>query len=40
MGNLGKQVITDLGIPLAKDVLSGLVSNIALNAASNVINKL
>ena len=30
--NLGKKVITDLAIPLARDNLSGLVSNIAPNA--------
>ena len=32
LGNLGKKVITDLAIPLARDNLSGLVSNIAPNA--------
>ena len=32
LGNLGKIVITDLAIPLARDNLSGLVSNIAPNA--------
>ena len=43
LGNLGKRVgkeaLTNLVIPLAKDDLAGLVSNIAKNAASNVINK-
>ena len=34
-GNLGKKVITDLAIPLAKDNLPGLVRNVA----SNAINK-
>ena len=34
----GKQAITDLAIPWAKDVLLGLVINIASNAASNAIN--
>ena len=35
MGNLGEKVITDLAIPLARDILPGLVSNLA----SNAINK-
>ena len=35
---IGKQAITDLAIPWAKDVLLGLVINIALNAASNARN--
>ena len=43
LGNLGKRVgkeaLTNLVIPLAKDDLAGLVSSIATNAASNVINK-
>ena len=30
---MGKKATTDLGVPLAKDVLPGLVSNIASNAA-------
>ena len=34
-----KMVITDLAIPLAKEVLSGLVSSKASNPASNAINK-
>ena len=33
--NLGKQVIADLAIPLARDNLPGLV----INSASNAINK-
>ena len=32
--------MTDLAIPFAKDVLPGLVSNMASNATSNVIDKL
>ena len=35
LGNLGKKVITDLAILLARDNLAGLVSNLA----SNAINK-
>ena len=35
IGKVGKKVITDLAIPLARDSLPGLVSNLA----SNVINK-
>ena len=35
LGNLGKKVIRDLAIPLARDNLPGLVSNLA----SNAINK-
>ena len=35
-----KRTMTDLAIPLAKDVLPGLVSNMASNATSNVIDKL
>ena len=35
LGNLGKKVITNLAIPLARDDLPGLVSNLA----SNEINK-
>ena len=35
LGNLGKKVITDLAIHLARDNLPGLVSNFA----SNAINK-
>ena len=36
LGNLAKNVITDLAIPSARDNLSGLVSNLA----SNAINKI
>ena len=39
LGKLGKQVITDLFIPFAKNSLPGLVSNIASGVASNTINK-
>ena len=35
LSDLGKKVITDLAIPLARDNLSGLISNLA----SNAINK-
>ena len=35
LGNLGKKVITDLAIPLARDNLPGLV----INLASNTINQ-
>ena len=35
LGNLRKKVITDLAIPLFRDNLPGLVSNLA----SNVVNK-
>ena len=35
LGNLHKKVITDLAIPLVRDNLLGLVSNLA----SNVVNK-
>ena len=35
LGHLGKKLITDLSIPLAKNNLHGLVSNLA----SNAINK-
>ena len=34
LGNLGKKVITDLVIPLARDNLPGLVSNLAANETS------
>ena len=44
LGTLGidmvKRTMTDLAIPLAKDVLPGLVSNMASNATSSVIDKL
>ena len=40
LGNIGKNVITDLAIPLAGDNVPGLVSNLASNANSNVIDKL
>ena len=32
LGNLGKKVITHLAIPLTRDDLPGLVSNLASNA--------
>ena len=42
ISNLGKamdkEVIIDLAIPLAKDILPTLVNNIASNAVLNVIN--
>ena len=37
---LGKRVVRDLAIPLAKNNLPGLVSNTASNAASIAVNKL
>ena len=37
--NLGKKVITDLTIPVAIYILAGLVSNLASNVTSCVINK-
>ena len=35
---LGKKFLTNVAFPFAKDVLFGLVSNIASNATSNEIN--
>ena len=32
LGNLGKQVLAEIPIPLARDNLPGLVSNLASNA--------
>ena len=40
LGNIGKNVITNLAIPLAGDNVPRLVSNLASNANSNVIDKL
>ena len=34
LGNLSEKVITDLTIPLARDDLLGLISNIASNATN------
>ena len=39
LAKLGKKVMREFAIPFAKNNLPGLVSNIASNAASNVINK-
>ena len=43
LGRLGKllvkKAVTDLAVPVAKDILSRLVSSISSNAASNAINK-
>ena len=39
LGNLGKKVITDLAIVLARDNLPGLVSNLASNATINLKKK-
>ena len=39
LGNLGKKVITDLAIPLARDDLPGLVSNLAANAIHKLEKK-
>ena len=36
--NLGNKVITDLTIPVAIYILAGLVSNLASNVTSGVIN--
>ena len=36
---LGKKEITDLAIPLARENLPGLISNLASNATLNVIDK-
>ena len=36
---LGKKKITDLAIPLARENLPGLISNLASNATLNVIDK-
>ena len=38
LGKLGKKVVTDFSIAFAKNNLSGLVRNLASNAASNAIN--
>ena len=38
LGNLGKRVIFNYGVPFARDKFSQLVSNIASNAASNEMN--
>ena len=40
LGNLGKKVITHLVIPLARDNLPGLVSNLASNAINKFEKKL
>ena len=32
LGNLGKKAVTNIAIPLARDNLPGLVSNLAPNA--------
>ena len=38
LGNLGKRVIFNYGVPFARDEFPQLVSNIASNAASNEMN--
>ena len=40
LGNLGKKVIRDLAIPLARDNLPGLVSNLATNAINKFKRKI
>ena len=40
LGNLGKKVISDLAILLARDNLPGLVSNLASNAINKVQRKI
>ena len=32
LGNLGKRALTNIAIPLARDILAGLVSNLTSNA--------
>ena len=40
LGNLGKKALTHVAVPLARDNLPGLVSNLILNAINkNAINK-
>ena len=40
LGNLGKKALTHIAVPLARDNLPGLVSNLTLNAINkNAINK-
>ena len=34
LGNLGKKAVTNIAIPLARDSLPGLVSNLTLNATN------
>ena len=40
LGNLGRKVIADLANPLARDKLSGLVSNLASNAVNKIERKI
>ena len=40
LGNLGKKVITDLAVPLARDDLSELVSNLETNAINKLKRKI
>ena len=40
MGNLGKKVLINIAIPLARDNLSGLVSNLSLNAINKFERKI
>ena len=39
LSELGKKVVTDLSISFGRDKLPELVSNMASNAALNIINK-
>ena len=37
---MGKEILTNIVFPFAKDILPGLLNNFASNATSNVIDKL
>ena len=39
LGNLGKKVLTNIAIPLARDNLRGLVSNLTSNAINKFVRK-
>ena len=40
LGNLGKKALTNIAIPLARDNLPGLVSNLTSNATTKVERKI
>ena len=40
LGNLGKKELTNIGIPLARDNLPGLISNLTLNAINKFERKI
>ena len=40
LGNLGRKALTNIAIPLARDNLPGLVSNLASNAINNYERKI